>query len=445
MMKFLRSLRTKEYNFMAPKVSALSQKPHSFASITLILIGALITIFLIWASFAEIDVVTRGNGHVIASQKNQIIAHLEGGIIKKVLVDEGDLVEAGQVLMVIDPTVAIARYEAHRENYLRYLAAVERLQAQIDEEEYHVPEEVQKEAPLIADEEMLRYLERQDQVDTQKDIAKKAIIQKQQEIAEQQEKMNQAQDQLTLSEEEVKMVAPLVVEQLISKREILRLKRDTANLKGEVAAAKEALAKNQAALEQAQFELDNVENRFQNEDYEQLRDIKIKLEEERANLLEAQDRMTRTDMRSPVKGIVRDIKIRTVGGVVRGGEEIMQIVPFEDTLLVEANILPSDVAFLHPGQKASVKITAYDYAIYGSLDGKLLEISADTVHDPEQRKDFYRVFLRTDKNYLEHEEKKLPIIPGMTVEVDILTGSRTVMEYMLKPIIKGFSTAFKER
>lgn len=282
-------------------------------------------------------------------------------------------------------------------------------------------------------------------MDTQKDIANKEILQKQKEIAEQKEKLNQAQDQLTLSEEEVKMVDPLVVEQLISKREILRLKRDTANLKGEVATAKEALAKNEAALEQAQFELNNVENKFQNEDYEQLRDIKIKLEEEHANLLEAQDRMTRTDMRSPVKGIVRDIKIKTIGGVVRGGEEIMQIVPFEDTLLVEANILPSDVAFLHPGQKASVKITAYDYAIYGSLDGKLLEISADTVHDPEQRKDFYRVFLRTDKNYLVHEGKKLPIIPGMTVEVDILTGSRTVMEYMLKPIIKGFSTSFKER
>jgi len=445
MMKFFRSLRTKEYSFMAPKVGALSQKPHSFASITLILIGSLLTIFLIWASFAEIDVVTRGNGHVIASKKNQIIAHLEGGIIKKVLVGEGDLVEAGQVLMVIDPTVAIARYAAHRENYLRYLAAVDRLQAQIDNKEYQVPEEVQKEAPLIADEEMLRYIERKDQVDTQKDIAKKAIIQKQQEIAEQKEKINQLQDQLTLSEEEVKMVAPLVVEQLISKREILRLKRDTANLKGEVATAKEAIAKNQAALEQAQFELNNVENRFQNEDYEQLKDIKIKLENERASLLEAQDRMTRADIRSPVKGVVRDIKIKTIGGVVRGGEEIMQIVPFEDTLLVEANILPSDVAFLHSGQKASVKITAYDYSIYGSLNGKLLEISADTVHDPEQKKDFYRVFLRTDKNYLDHDGKKLPIIPGMTVEVDILTGSRTVMEYMLKPIIKGFSTSFKER
>lgn len=445
MMKFFHYLRTKEYSFMAPKVSALSQKPRSFASITLILIGSLITLFLIWSSFAEIDVVTRGNGHVIASQKNQIIAHLEGGIIKKVLVDDGDLIEAGQVLMVIDPTVASARYEAHRENYLRYLAAVERLQAQIDNKEYQVPEEVQKEAPLIADEEMLRYLERKDQVDTQKDIAKKTIIQKQQEIAEQKEKINQTQDQLTLSEEEVKMVAPLVVEQLISKREILRLKRDTANLKGEVATAKEAMTKNQAALEQAQFELDNVENRFQNEDYEQLRDIKIKLEEERANLLEAQDRVTRTDVRSPIKGIVRDIKIRTIGGVVQGGEEIMQIVPFEDTLVVEAKVLPSDVAFIHPGQEASVKVTAYDYSIYGSLEGKLLGISADTVYDSEQKMSFYHVFLRTNKNYLEHEGKKLPIIPGMTVEVDILTGSRTVMEYMLKPIIKGLSTSLTER
>lgn len=445
MMKFFRALRTKEYSFMAPKVAALSQTTHRFATLTLILIGSFITIFLIWASFAEIDVVTRGNGHVIASQKNQIIGHLEGGIIKTVFVDEGDLVEAGQPLMIIDPTVTTARYKSHRENYLRYLAVTQRLQAQLDEKEYKAPEEVQKEAPLIADEEMFHYLERKEQVETQKDIAEKVIIQKQQEIEEQKAKIDQAQDQLTFSEEELKMVAPLVVEQLISKREILRLKRDTANLKGEVATGKASVVKNQAALEQAQFELGNVENRFQNEDQEQLRDMKIKLEDERANLLEAQDRMHRTEVRSPVKGIVRDIKIKTIGGVVRGGEEIMQIVPFEDTLVVEANILPSDVAFIHPGQEASVKVTAYDYAIYGSLEGKLLEISADTVHDPEQKMSFYHVFLRTDKNYLEHEGKKLPIIPGMTVEVDILTGSRTVMEYMLKPIIKGFSTAFKER
>lgn len=445
MVNFRSSPPEREYDFMAPKVAAKKTTTRKFALMTLTAICSLIILFLIWAFFAEIDVITRGNGHVIPSQKNQIISNLEGGIIKEVFVKEGDIVEASQALMIIDPTVAEARYKDHREQYLRYLAISARLQAQIEGEEYKVPEEIKKEFPSISMEEMQHYIDRQQQVNTQKSIAKQVILQKQQDVAEEKAKIAQAQEQLNLSQQELKMVEPLVKEQLISKREILRLKRDAANLKGEVATGKAALSKDEAVLEQAQYELKQIATRFQNEDQEQLRDIRIKLSEEKAAMLEAQDRMRRTELRTPVKGIVKEIKMKTVGGIIRGGEEVMEVVPFEDTLLIEANVLPSDVAFIHPGQEATVKITAYDYSIYGSLKGELLEISADTVHDPEQKKDYYRVLLRTDKNYLEHNGKMLPIIPGMTVEVDILTGSRTVMQYLLKPIIKGVSQSLRER
>ncbi|MBY0500791.1 MAG: HlyD family type I secretion periplasmic adaptor subunit [Alphaproteobacteria bacterium] len=445
MINFHRFSSESENEFMAPKVAAKKTTTHKFALMTLVTICSLIALFLIWAFFAEIDVITRGNGHVIPSQKNQIISNLEGGVIKGVFVKEGDIVEAGQALMIIDPTVAEARYKAHREQYLRYLAISSRLQAQINGEDYKVLEEVQKEFPSIFLEEMQHYTERQQQIKTQKSIAKQVILQKQQEVAEEKAKISQAEEQLNLSQQELKMVEPLVKEQLISKREILRLQRDTANLKGEVATGKAALAKDEAVLEQAQYELEQIVTRFQNEDQEQLRDIRIKLSEEKAAMLEARDRMSRTELRSPVKGIVKEIKMKTLGGTIRGGEEVLEVVPFEDALLIEANVLPSDVAFIHPGQEAIVKITAYDYSIYGSLKAQLLEISADTVHDPEQKKDYYRVLLRTGKNYLEHDGKILPIIPGMTVEVDILTGSRTVMQYLLKPIIKGVSQSFRER
>jgi adhesin transport system membrane fusion protein len=445
MVNFSKPPRENDVEFMTPKVAAKKRGPHRFALMTLVSISSLIILFLIWAFFANIDVITRGNGHVIPSQKNQIISNLEGGVIKDVLVKEGDIVETNQVLMIIDPKVAEARYKSHREQYLRYLAASSRLQAQLDGTAYQVPEEVQKELPAIAMEEKRHYVERQQQLETQRSIAQQVILQKQQEVAEGKAKIAQAEEQVALSQQELKMVEPLVTEQLISKREILRLQRDTANLKGDVATGKAILSKNEAALGQAQYELKQIPIRFQNEDQEQLRDIKIKLAEEKASMLEAHDRMTRTELRSPVKGIVKEIKMKTIGGTIRGGEEVLTVVPFEDTLLIEAEVLPSDVAFIHPGQEATIKITAYDYSIYGSLKGQLLEISADTVHDPEQKKDFYRVLLRTDKNFLEHNGKKLPIIPGMTVEVDILTASRTVMQYLLKPIIKGVSQSLRER
>jgi adhesin transport system membrane fusion protein len=445
MVKFRYLPHENEVDFMTPKVAAKKAKSHKFALITLMTIGILVVLFLIWAFFADIDVITRGNGHVIASQKTQIISNLEGGVIKQVLVKEGDLVEAGHVLMIIDPKVSEARYKAHQEQYLRYLAASSRLQAQLDGVDYKVPEEVQKEFPSIAAEEIRHYLERKEQLETQQSIAQQIVVQKQQDVATEKAKIAQAEEQLTLSQQELKMVEPLVAEQLISRREILRLQRDTANLKGEVATGKSALPKDEAALEQAQYELKQISTRFQNEDQEQLRDIKIKLSEEKAAMLEAHDRMTRTELRSPVKGIVKEIKMKTLGGSIRGGEAVLEVVPFEDTLLIEAEVLPSDVAFLHPGLDATVKVTAYDYSVYGSLKAQLVEISADTVHDPEQKRDFYRVLLRTDKNYLEHNGKKLPIIPGMTIEVDILTGSRTVMQYLLKPIIKGVSQSFRER
>jgi adhesin transport system membrane fusion protein len=445
MVDFRKSPRLAELEYMTPKVAATSTETHRFAVITFGVIGTLFILFIIWASFSTISVITNGHGKVIPSQKIQLISHLEGGIIQNVLVREGELVNAGQVLMRLDPNVAQAREKSKREEYLRYLAAADRLQAQIDDKDYTVPDIVKRESPLIAEAEMTHYRERIQQIATQKSIAEQVVIQKRQELEEEKARLTQAETQYELSTKEVKMVSPLVAEQLISKREILRLERDTANLKGEIAKSKASLPKIQAALEQAQFELKQVETRFQNEDLEVLRDVKLKLAEAKGLMFETQDRLNRAEIISPVKGIVKEIKVKTPGGVIRPGEEVMEIVPLDDTLIVEVMVLPSDVAFLHPDQEASVKIAAYDFSIYGSLKGRLIEISPDTVHDQELRKDFYRVKVITDKNYLEHNGKKLPIIPGMTADVDILTGDRTIMQYLLKPILKGAQESFRER
>jgi adhesin transport system membrane fusion protein len=445
MLNFRKSSEVKESNFMAPKVAAEHDPTHKFSQMTLLVISCLVISFLIWASFAAIDVVTRGSGRVIPFQKTQVISNLEGGIIKEVLVKEGQVVQAGQVLMRLEPKIAEAHFKARREEYLRYLAAASRLEAQLKGKDYHVPEEVEKELPAVGAEEVTHYHERKEQLTTQQSISTQVMLEKKQEVAETKAKVAQAQEQLDLSEQELKMVAPLVNEQLISKREILRLQRDAANLKGEVATGKASLPKAQAALEQAQFEVKQVPIKFQNEDQEQLRDIKVKLAEAQSLMLEAQDRMTRTEIRSPIKAIVKEIKLKTMGGVIRGGDEVITLVPYADTLLIEALISPSDVAFVHVGQKATIKVMAYDYSIYGSLKGRVVEISADTVHDPEQKKDFYRVLVHAHQNYLVYQSRKLPIIPGMNVEVDILTGTRTVMQYLLKPLIRGATSSLTER
>lgn len=445
MFNFRKTSSVNESNFMAPKTAAAKSTTPSFSKITLLVISALVISFLIWANFSEIDVVTRGNGRVIPSQKTQIISNLEGGIIKEVLVKEGQIVESGQVLMRLDPKVAAVHYKANREQYLRYLATATRLEAQLEGTDYQVPEEVKKEFPAVAEEEMTHYRERKQQLTTQESIAKQVMLEKKQETLEAKAKIEQAEAQFDLSKQELTMVEPLVNEQLISKREILRLQRDTANLKGEIATGKATLAKAQAGFSQAQFEFNQVPNRFQNEDQEQLRDVKIKLAEEHGAMLETQDRLTRTEIRSPMKAIVKEIKLKTMGGVIRGGDEVITLVPYADNLLIEALIAPSDVAFVHVGQEVNVKVMAYDYSIYGSLQGHVIEVSADTVHDQEQKKDFYRVLIRVQQNYLIYRDKKLPIIPGMSVQVDILTGTRTVMQYLLKPIIKGASSSLTER
>ena len=445
MVDFRNSPHLKELDYLSPKVAAAHPVSHKFAVITFGVISSLFIFFLLWASFATISVITHGHGKVIPSQKTQIISHLEGGIIQSVLVKEGDIVNEGQVLIRLDPKVAEAREKSKREEYYRYLAAAVRLQAQIDGKPYQVPEIVRKEAPLIAEAEMTHYRERLQQMDTQKSIQEKIVVQKKQELEEEKARLAQAQAQFVLSNKELQMVGPLVTQQLISKREILRLQRDTANLQGEIKKSEASIPKIQAAFEQAQFELEQVQTHFQNEDQEILRDVKIKLAEEKGLLLESQDRLSRDELRSPLKGIVKEIKIKTEGGVIRPGEEVMEIVPLEDTLIVEALVQPTDVAFLHPDQEANVKIAAYDYSIYGSLKGRLIEISPDTVHDPEQRKDYFRIKVITDKNFLEYHGKKLAIIPGMPAEVDILTGDRTILQYLLKPILRGAQESFTER
>ncbi|QBR84350.1 HlyD family type I secretion periplasmic adaptor subunit [Legionella israelensis] len=353
---------------------------------------------LIWAYYAKLDEVTTGSGKVIPSSEIQVIQNLEGGIVEKIMVSEGDIVKKGQTLMQIDNTLFMATYNEALKKMTALELEIIRLNALMQNKPLSIPQKYIKSSPNLV------------QVAEALDKSKKQEL----------EQMNKA---LALAERELKLTRPLVSRGAVSEVEVLRLERTINELKGKISEFK---SKALERLNQARSEL-------------------LALKE--AHMAD-KDRVTRTTVRSPVKGIINRIKINTIGGVIKPGMDIIEIVPLEDTLLIEAKIRPGDIGFIHPGQKAMVKISAYDFSIYGGLEGKVEQISADTITEEKsnnKEESFYVIRVRTEKNHLGTEKNPLPIIPGMLATVDILTGEKTVLEYILKPIIKAQKTALRER
>lgn len=268
--------------------------------------------------------------------------------------------------------------------------------------------------------------------------------QRQQELAENQAKLNKLRTSYELSNEELKMSEPLVSVGVISEVEILRLKRTVNDLRGEMETTRLAIPRIQSSLNEVRQKIEDVKVRFQSEAASQLSEVQAELGRTQTTITSAEDRVSRTLVRAPVKGKINRLMINTVGGVIQPGEDIVEIVPVDDSLLIEAHIRPSDIAFLRPGQNAMIKFTAYDFSIYGGLPATLERISADTITN-EEDESFYLIYLRTERNYIDSSKGPLEIIPGMTVTVDILTGKKTVLDYLLKPILKAKNEALRER
>ncbi len=419
-----------------------------FAHILLISVSLFIGAFVVWANYAVLDQVTRGEGRVIPSSQVQVIQNLEGGILAEMLVEEGQTVDRDQVLLRIDNTSAKSTLADLRHRYLDGLATVARLEAEVagktQDSAIVYPPEVLKEAPDLASAQTALFRSRQEQMKSQILILQDQVAQRQQEMSGAQSKARNLAASLGLTQQQIAMTQPLVESGVSSKTDLLRLQREANDLQGQINAANSEYTLAKAAYGEAMSRIQEHYVTFRT-------DASTELDKERADLASIQesmkaneDKVQRTDVRSPVRGIIKDIKVRTVGGVIQGGQDIMEIVPIEDTLLVEAQIKPADIAFIRPKQSAVVKITAYDFSKYGGLDAVVQDISADTIKN-ERGESFFRIRLRTEKNYLGGPAAKLEISPGMTATVDILTGKRTVLEYLLKPILKARDSAFRER
>jgi adhesin transport system membrane fusion protein len=444
-------MREKRYSgddlaYMASLSSAVLQKNSLASRIIIWMIFFSVFWLIVWGYFAEIDELARGTGKVIPSKQVQVIQNLEGGIVSEILVDEGQIVEKGQVLLKIDDTSFSSSYE---ENHLRYLelkANAIRLKAEASGKVCDgdmIVEQGPEMEPFMMHERALYELNKK-QLGKKLNILKEQVKQREQELREAQSKYNQLQDDYKLISQEVKITKPLVAKGIVSQVEFLQLSRQASGIRGEMNSVKLAIPRTRSTIEEARNKMAEAEIGFRHDAKEEL----AKVEAEMSRILESsgalEDRVKRTLVRSPVKGIVQRLLVNTVNGVIQPGMDIVEIIPFNDNLLIETKIKPSDIAYLYPGQKAMVKFTAYDFSIYGSLEGKVTLISADTITD-EEGNTFYLVRIKTQKNYLEFEGKKHDILVGMIANVDIITGKKSVLDFIMKPILKVHQAALRER
>jgi adhesin transport system membrane fusion protein len=406
---------------------------------------AFVSIALVWANFATLDEVTRGTGRIIPSSQIQVIQNLEGGILAEIMIREGDLVEKGQALLRLDDVRFSSSFNETQIKYYELLANIARLTAEAHQEPLQIPKEVTENFPELSKNAQLLYDSEISKLNSSMQILQHQVSQKKQELIELKAKRNRISRSYSLLNQELKMSEPLVAEGAMSEVEILRLRRSVNDVYGEMSSARLAIPRIQAAIDEAVQKIEEQKLDFHTKALVDLNKNKAELDRSSETILALKDRVNRTLVTSPVKGIIKRLKVNTVGGVIQPGMDLLEIVPLEDQLLIEAQIRPADIAFLHPGQKAIVKLTAYDFSIYGGLQAKLEHISADSLINEDNDQSYFLIRLRTEKNYLEKNGAKLNIIAGMTTDIDILTGKKSVLDYILKPILKAKENALKER
>lgn len=427
-----------EHYFMTDEDMPLSRH------ILLLSIVAFFAIAIVWAHFAVLEEVTRGDGTVIPSSEIQKISSLEGGILEEILVKEGTEVEAGQTLARLRDVAAASEYGSNEQRYLGTLATVTRLQAEAEGKMPTFPDNVIKGAPQSVAEEMNAYRANQDRINTQTMIFQQQKSQRSQELNELQIKQNDLRGQLSLAEEEKAMVAPLVASGSAPRMELLQLDRQIKERQTELNSITAAIPRARSAISEADARIRDINSTARAAAQTELAAKLTEMNAIREGLVGLADRRERTEIKSPVNGYIKEVSVYTQGGVVQAGQTFIEIVPKDDQLLVQARISPKDIAFLYPEQDAIVKITAYDFSVYGGLKGNVVSISPDAVTD-EEGNSYYLVRIRTEENTLKRRDEVLPIIPGMVASVDILTGEKTVMEYLMKPFIKTLDNAMRER
>lgn len=443
----------KDLEFVFSSYAYANEQPSRISNIVFLVITIFFTGAIIWAAFSEIDELARGNGKVIPSDKIQRVQSLDGGIISEILVKEGEIVKKDTPLMKIDTTRFQATLEESKQEYLALLAVRERLRVESSID-------VRKKLPklkflkeVIDDTSRYDKLEekllnnRYQELKSSVDVLKTQLGQKRQELREIKNTIKNLKKSFALIKEQRRTIQKLVNRGVKSNFDLLNIEKEYTDVSGDLETALLSVRRSELAISEANNRISERLNSFRATASDELQQTVSMINKFEARLVGDEDKVAKTTILSPVDGIIKQLNFNTIGGVVQSGMDLVEIVPQSDILLVEAKIDPKDIAFINPSQKAIVKITAYDFSIYGGLDGKIVEISADSIVDKESKdgKSYYRVLVKTEKNYLERNGNKLPIIPGMIASVDIITGKKTILDFILKPILKVKQNSLHER
>ena len=442
-----------DLEFVYTSYATSNEKPSGFLNSIFIIVIGIFTSLLLWAGFAEIDELTRGNGKVIPTDKIQTVQSLDGGIILEISIKEGQIVKKGDPLMKIDTTRFQASLEESKQEYLSLLALRTRLESESIIDIYkNVPrlkfdKKVLNNHSRYDKNEELLFINRFNELKSSINVLNTQYNQKKQELKEILSTIKKLKKNLEFLTKQRGTIRKLVKKGIKSNYDLLNIEKEYYETQGDLNTAKVSISRSNYSISESSNRIKEKVNAFKSEASSLLQKASGQINKFEARLVGDNDKVAKTIIVSPVDGIVKQLNYNTLGGVVQSGAPLVEIVPSSDALVVEAKIDPKDIAFINPKQMAIIKITAYDFSIYGGLDGKIVEISADSIIDKESRdnKSYYRVLIKTDKNYLERNDERLPIIPGMVASVDIVTGKRTILDFLLKPILKVKQNSLHER
>jgi adhesin transport system membrane fusion protein len=434
-----------DLDYVRSSSAAMLEQTPKKSRFLLYFILLMVIVLILWAKNAPLDEITRGEGKVIPSNEVQIVQNLEGGIVSELLIKEGHRVKKGQVLLKIDDTSFESSFMESRYRYLELLGKAARLTAEANgDKSFQIPPLVTEEAAELAKNEQALFKSRQNKLQSNLSILRNQVEQKQQEVKEAQSKIKQIKRNLALARKELKIIKPLFKAGAVSEVDVIKREREVSRYEGDLESVTLSIPRLKSNIEESENKINELLVRSKNEAREELNEISAEIPRILESIEGLEDKVKRTSVRSPVNGTVKRLLVNTIDGVVKPGMDLVEIVPTDDKLVIEAKVRPSDIAYIYPGLKAIVKFTAYDFSVYGGLEAEVIHISADSITD-EQDESYYLVKVKTDKTHLGMTSETLPIIPGMVAQVDILTGKKTVMDYLLKPILKTRQAALTER
>lgn len=395
-------------------------------------------LFLLWAMLAQVDEVTRGQGKVIPTSKAQLIQSAEPATIRELTVRSGQRVRRGQLLARLDDTQSASELGQIEAETQALSARSARLSAE------GTGSSTACSGTDCADEAQLRQV-RESALRSRIAALNASADQRRREASEAQATISSLQGSLALAQRQVGMLEPLAAKNIVPQTDLLNARREVNDIQGKIAAAREQQSRSMAGVREAQAQASEAGFSFRQEALNERSQINQKIAVNEESLRGARGRLGRMELRSPVDGVVNDLAVTTIGGFVAAGQKVMEVIPMGDKLLVETRVKPSDIAFIKVGDRALVKVTAYDFSTYGGLDGRVVQVSADSIYDENEKQAYFNVIVETDRSYVVSAGRKLPITPGMMTDTQIITGRKSILSYLLKPVLKARSDALRER